>query len=203
MFDDGSGVTCRLDHADSITWPILLHQGSRDSYLPPDHIAAVEAAIAGHPTATLHRHNAGHAFANPDAASIYDAQAADLSWRRTLTFLAEHLFLHERSRLRRGPPCQACLLGGDRRAAGSRADRYAEFGYRFAADGLLTALRPRCRARPCRDRAARQVNGNADRAFHRAWAADDTIFSLEPGDGPGVSRSVVCMPTEEGTPGGT
>ena len=65
--------------------------GAAIPHIPPDQIAAVEAAIAGHPTATLHRYNAGHAFANPDAASIYDAEAADLSWRRTLAFLAHHL----------------------------------------------------------------------------------------------------------------
>ena len=68
----------------------MLHYGSCDPHIPPDHIAAVESAIAEHPTATLHRNNAGHRFANPDAASKYDAQAAELSWRRTLTFLAHH-----------------------------------------------------------------------------------------------------------------
>ena len=87
----GSGVTARLDHAHLITCPILFHYGSRDPYIPPDQIAAVEAAMAGHPMATLYRYNAGHAFANPDAASMYDAEAAELSWRRTLAFLAHHL----------------------------------------------------------------------------------------------------------------
>ena len=87
----GSGVTSRLDQADSITCPIMFHFGSGDPHIPPDQIAAVESALAGRPKVTLHRYNAGHAFANPDAASMYDAEAADLSWSRTLDFLARNL----------------------------------------------------------------------------------------------------------------
>jgi carboxymethylenebutenolidase len=87
----GSGVNSRLDQAGSIKCPIMFHYGSRDPYIPPDQIAAVEAAVAGRTDVAFHRYNAGHAFANPDAVSMYDAEAADLAWSRTLDFLARHL----------------------------------------------------------------------------------------------------------------
>jgi carboxymethylenebutenolidase len=42
-------------------------------------------------TATLHRYEADHAFANEKRPEVYTPQAAELAWKRTLAFLHEEL----------------------------------------------------------------------------------------------------------------
>ena len=37
------------------------------------------------------RYEAGHAFSNWDAPSMYNKDAAEVAWRRTLDFFARHL----------------------------------------------------------------------------------------------------------------
>jgi carboxymethylenebutenolidase len=39
----------------------------------------------------VERYDAGHAFSNWDAPSMYDAPAAEAAWASTLAFLAVHL----------------------------------------------------------------------------------------------------------------
>ena len=39
----------------------------------------------------FHRYEAGHAFSNWDAPSMYDEAAADEAWSRTLAFFDTHL----------------------------------------------------------------------------------------------------------------
>ena len=39
----------------------------------------------------MHRYDAGHAFSNWDAPSMYRAEPAELAWQRTLAFLGEQL----------------------------------------------------------------------------------------------------------------
>jgi carboxymethylenebutenolidase len=51
----------------------------------------VEAAAAGRADVAFHRYDAGHAFSNWDAPSMYEKEAADLAWERTLAFLDSHL----------------------------------------------------------------------------------------------------------------
>ncbi len=87
----GSGVHTMLNLMDRIDCPIMFHYGSRDPFIPEDQIAAVESAAAGRPNVVLHRYDAGHAFSNWDAPSMYDKEAADLAWERTLEFLRIHL----------------------------------------------------------------------------------------------------------------
>ena len=87
----GSGVHTMLNLMDQITCPILFHYGSRDPFIPEDQIDAVEAAAAGRENVALHRYDAGHAFSNWDAPSMYDKEAADLAWERTLEFLNRYL----------------------------------------------------------------------------------------------------------------
>ncbi len=87
----GSGIDGMLDRAGSIACPMLFHYGDRDPYIPQAQIAAVEAAVAGNADVTVHRYDAGHAFSNWDAPSMYDQPAADLAWERTLAFFRSRL----------------------------------------------------------------------------------------------------------------
>jgi carboxymethylenebutenolidase len=87
----GSGTHQMLDQADSIECPIMFHYGSHDPYIPEVQITTVEAAFKERPGTTVHRYEAGHAFSNWDAPSMYDKESADLAWERTLEFFARHL----------------------------------------------------------------------------------------------------------------
>jgi carboxymethylenebutenolidase len=87
----GSGVNNMLDLAPRIECPVLFHYGARDPYIPTEQIDGVEKAMAGRPDVALHRYDAGHAFSNWDAPSMYDEPAARIAWDRTLRFLDEQL----------------------------------------------------------------------------------------------------------------
>jgi carboxymethylenebutenolidase len=87
----GSGVHGMLDLAGQIECPIMFHYGDRDPYIPTEQIDQVEATVAGRPNVEFHRYDAGHAFSNWDAQSMYDQPAADQAWSRTLDFFARHL----------------------------------------------------------------------------------------------------------------
>ena len=87
----GSGNNDLLGMLDEVECPILFHYGARDPFIPEDKIAEVEAAIADRPHMSLERYDAGHAFSNWDAPSMYDEAAAALAWSRTLDFFRTHL----------------------------------------------------------------------------------------------------------------
>lgn len=87
----GSGIHGLLGQTDSIECPMMFHYGNRDPYIPEEQIAAVEAALKERPGVTIHRYDAGHAFSNWDAPSMYNQEAADLAWSRTLRHFADHL----------------------------------------------------------------------------------------------------------------
>lgn len=87
----GSGVHGMLDMADRVECPVLFHYGADDPYIPAEQIDGVERALAGRPDVTLHRYDAGHAFSNWDAPSLYDEAAARTAWDRTMHFLDERL----------------------------------------------------------------------------------------------------------------
>jgi carboxymethylenebutenolidase len=87
----GSGIHGQLDLAERIECPILFHYGDRDPYIPSEQIDAVERAVAGHGDATVYHYDAGHAFSNWDAPSMYDEAAARVAWDRTIAFLDAHL----------------------------------------------------------------------------------------------------------------
>lgn len=87
----GSGNNGILDLLDAVECPMLFHYGNDDPFIPEAQIAEVEAAVAGHPHLALERYAAGHAFSNWDAPSMYQADAAELAWQRSLAFLASHL----------------------------------------------------------------------------------------------------------------
>jgi carboxymethylenebutenolidase len=87
----GSPVNDMLDQAGNLDCPTMFHYGNNDPFIPEDKIADVEAAVAGRSNVVFHRYDAGHAFSNWDAPSMYDKAAADLAWSRTMDFLNTNL----------------------------------------------------------------------------------------------------------------
>jgi carboxymethylenebutenolidase len=87
----GSGVNDLLGSVDDLGCPAMFHYGNNDTFIPEEKIAEVEAAVAGRPDVQFHRYEAGHAFSNWDAPSMYQREAAELAWERTLAFLRDHL----------------------------------------------------------------------------------------------------------------
>jgi len=87
----GSGNNGLLPGLDDVGCPVLFHYGERDPFIPLESIEEVERAVAGRPGMRVVRYDAGHAFSNGDAPSMYDRAAAESAWATTLEFLAEHL----------------------------------------------------------------------------------------------------------------
>jgi len=87
----GSAINDLLDQVDELTCPTMFHYGNNDPFIPEEKIAEVESAVADKPNVVFHRYDAGHAFSNWDAPSMFDQAAADLAWGRTLAFFGEHL----------------------------------------------------------------------------------------------------------------
>ena len=87
----GSPVNDLLSEVGHLECPTMFHYGTNDAFIPEEKIAEVEQAVAGRPGVEFHRYDAGHAFSNWDAPSMYDEAAAEQAWSRTLDFLARHL----------------------------------------------------------------------------------------------------------------
>lgn len=87
----GSGIHDMLALAENIECPIMFHYGDKDPFIPQEQVAAVESALGGRPNVTVHHYDAGHAFSNWDAPSMYDEKASNEAWGRTIAFLTEHL----------------------------------------------------------------------------------------------------------------
>ncbi len=87
----GSGNNDLLGRLDDVTCPVLFHYGDRDPFIPVESIEQVERAVAGRPGMRVERYDAGHAFSNWDAPSMYVAPAAEAAWASTTAFLAESL----------------------------------------------------------------------------------------------------------------
>ncbi len=80
------------ERLDGVAAPVLGHFGSEDGGIPLDGVRAFESALEQRGgDVTIHVYEgAGHAFANPTG-TRYQADAAELSWDRTLAFFGEHL----------------------------------------------------------------------------------------------------------------
>lgn len=87
----GSPVNDLLGYVDQLECPTMFHYGDNDAFIPGDKIAEVEQAVAGKDHVIFHRYDAGHAFSNWDAPSMYQAEAAELAWTRTLEFFKANL----------------------------------------------------------------------------------------------------------------
>jgi carboxymethylenebutenolidase len=87
----GSGVNDLLGHVEHLECPCMFHYGRNDQYIPADKVLEVERAAGGRPGVEFHFYEAGHAFSNWDAPSMYDRAAADEAWARTVAFFGDHL----------------------------------------------------------------------------------------------------------------
>jgi carboxymethylenebutenolidase len=87
----GSAINDLLGYVDALECPCQFHYGSNDAFIPTEKIMEVEQAVAGRPGVEFHLYDAGHAFSNWDAPSMYDEAAADAAWSRTLAFFDSHL----------------------------------------------------------------------------------------------------------------
>jgi carboxymethylenebutenolidase len=77
-----------------LTAPLLVHAAANDDFFPPDAINDLAAQLReqGKDVTVEVYPGTGHAFANEhDPLKTYDAEAANLAWSRTLTFLRSHL----------------------------------------------------------------------------------------------------------------
>ena len=87
----GGGIATQLDLAPSIRCPIQFHHAEKDASIPADAVAAVRAAMAASPAASVaefhHYAGAEHGF-NCWARATYQPAAAALALGRSLQFLA-------------------------------------------------------------------------------------------------------------------
>ncbi len=71
--------------------PFQGHFATRDDWCTPEAADALEASLANASAPSeMHRYVGDHAFFNEES-EAYDAEATELSWQRTLEFLAKHL----------------------------------------------------------------------------------------------------------------
>ena len=91
----GGGIATQLDLAPSITCPILFHHAEHDASIPPDAVAAVQAAMAVAPAAPRvafhHYPGAQHGF-NCWARAAHHPASAALALGRSLEVLSTTLF---------------------------------------------------------------------------------------------------------------
>ena len=70
---------------------MLFHYGDTDAFIPADNVIEVEKEFSGRDDVEILHYDAGHAFSNNDAPSMYNAAAAALAWDRTLAFFEKTL----------------------------------------------------------------------------------------------------------------
>lgn len=87
----GSAINDMIDQVSHLDCPAVFHYGDNDPFIPAESVASVENAVSGRPGIEFFRYDAGHAFSNWDAPSMYNKAAAELAWSRTLDFFERHL----------------------------------------------------------------------------------------------------------------
>ena len=84
----GTAIHQHLGEAKSIRCPLLLHFAGNDAFVPPQAVASIREAFAGHDDVAMHVYpDVGHAFANIDRAGVYNREAATLAHERTEALL--------------------------------------------------------------------------------------------------------------------
>ena len=85
-------VVTERDQLATLTTPVLGHFGSEDQGIPLDGVREFEKLLGelGKDASVHVYEGADHAFANPSG-TRYQAEAAELAWKRTLTFFEQHL----------------------------------------------------------------------------------------------------------------
>lgn len=87
----GVGLEQRLEEADKLTRPLLLHIAEKDQFVPPAAQSAILAGLKNHPQVTIQVYEGqDHAFARAGG-QHHNAEAAKLANERTAAFFAEHL----------------------------------------------------------------------------------------------------------------
>lgn len=87
----GVGLEQRLEEADKLAQPLMLHIAEKDQFVPPAAQAAILAGLKNHPHVEIHLYQGqDHAFARVGGAH-YDAASAQLANGRTLDFFKNHL----------------------------------------------------------------------------------------------------------------
>jgi carboxymethylenebutenolidase len=87
----GVNIQNRLDEAENIKHPLMLHIAEADEYVPPAAQAKIEAGLKDNPQVTIHRYPLmNHAFARVGSAH-YDKAMADHANIRSATFFRQHL----------------------------------------------------------------------------------------------------------------
>lgn len=87
----GVNIDSKLDEANNIKKPLMLHIAEKDPYVKPDAQQKIVEAFKGNPLVTIHLYpEMDHAFAREGGAH-YDKACADLANGRTSTFFKRHL----------------------------------------------------------------------------------------------------------------
>ncbi len=74
-----------------ITIPLQGHFGTKDDWVTPTVVADMETAmVAEGNKPEFYSYEADHAFFNKTRPEVYDAEAAEEAWRRTIRFLKAH-----------------------------------------------------------------------------------------------------------------
>ncbi|MEQ8746383.1 dienelactone hydrolase family protein [Pyruvatibacter sp.] len=87
----GVNIQEKLDEAEQIKKPLMLHIAELDEFVPAEAQAAVKAGLKENPNVTIHTYaGRDHAFAREGGAH-YHKSDADLANGRTLAFFRQHL----------------------------------------------------------------------------------------------------------------
>ncbi len=87
----GVGVQDRLEEADQIKAPLMLHIAGKDQFTPPPAQEAIATRLKEHPKVTLHSYpDCDHAFARTGG-DHFDQAAAVTANERTQAFFEKHL----------------------------------------------------------------------------------------------------------------
>ncbi|WP_294394079.1 dienelactone hydrolase family protein [uncultured Sphingomonas sp.] len=87
----GAGIDAKLNEANAIAKPLMLHFAERDHFITAEHRDRIGEALADNPLVTIHTYpDVDHGFATT-AGQRRDDAAAEVADGRTETFFAQHL----------------------------------------------------------------------------------------------------------------